>query len=404
MQVTVNEPIRVLHLKSPMVRGGSIEKIILSLAAKSPRAEWTHHVGLLQTSLIYGRGEPSGSDILTPEAIGKELLHSIPWERDRLLVTTFAHLVRLARRERIHILHCHDNRANFLGFLCAKWLALPLVTSIHGWNPVSRKVEWLILLDKAIVTRFDRIVAGSSSLGESLRRRYGSKVVTVTYGIDVENVPRGEEALAVRRKLNISADAIVVATILRLSPEKGHKYLLEALPGVVRDFPAVKVLIVGEGPSRRELEELSRALGVKEHVAFTGFYPDAGEIFSIADIVVQPSLRETLSIALLEALAHGKPVVATEVGGASLAVEQGISGLLVPPGQSGALAEALRQVVGDPVLRQRMREAAKRVASDRFGDLRMVTEMLTVYHDLIGAWDVAGGDGVAIPQSGSRAR
>ncbi len=395
VQVTVSKPIRVLHLKSTMVRGGSIEKIILSLATKSPRAEWMHHVGLLQTSLIYGQGE--GSDILTPEAIGKELFHSIPWERHRLLVTTLARLIRLARRERIHILHCHDNRANFLGLLCAKWLGLPLVTSIHGWIPMSRKMEWLIFLDKTIVTRFDRIIAGSSSLDESLRRRYGSKVVIVTYGIDVENAPCRKEALAVRRKLNIDADALVIATILRLSPEKGHKYLLEALPGVVRDFPAVKVLIVGEGPSRRELEELSQALGLKEHVTFTGFYPDAGEIYSIADIIVQPSLLETLSIALLEALAHGKPVVATEVGGASLAVEQGVSGLLVPPGRSDALAEALRQVVGDPELRQRMKEAAERVASERFGDQRMVAETLAVYHDLIGSWDRAGTNGAAIP-------
>lgn len=136
--VAKEKPIRILHLKSTMVQSGGIEKIILSLVNKSDRSQWLHHVALLQSSLLYDSTKTMWSDILTEEAVRKGRVHHLQWRRKSLLVHSLSGLRQLLQKEEVHILHFHDNRANFLGLIVGKRMHIPLVTTMYGWLPLSQ--------------------------------------------------------------------------------------------------------------------------------------------------------------------------------------------------------------------------------------------------------------------------
>jgi len=382
--VAKEQPIRILHLKSTMMRSGGIEKIILSLRKKSDCSQWLHHVALLQAPLAYGGAQAPWSDILTEEAVGEGCLHYLPWGRKTLLVRSLYLLRRLVLREGVHLVHCHDNRANFLGLIVGKWLRIPLVTTVYGWAPLSRKLKLLVSLDKRIIRFFDKIIASSTAIREVISGVDAAKIVTVSNSIDLDKTFCDIDRAALREKLQISQETLVIATVARLSPEKGHQYLIESLPAVLSHFPNVKVFIVGEGPLKTALQELARRLNVHEQVIFTGFYPHLGEILTLADIIVQPSLSESLPMSLLEGMAYGKPVVATDVGSIKEAVVHNVSGLLIPPGDSRQLADALKALLANGTQWQAMGAAAKQLVAERFSDQAMIQQIEQVYSDLLG--------------------
>jgi glycosyltransferase involved in cell wall biosynthesis len=178
-------------------------------------------------------------------------------------------------------------------------------------------------------------------------------------------VPRGHEA--------------VVLVPARLDPLKGHEFLFEA----ARELAGIQVVLVGDGPERRRLQALAHELGIAERVTFLGFREDVPRLLEAADVVVLPSLAEGLPLAVLEAMAAGTPLVATAIGGTDEAVVDGVTGLLVPPGDASALAAAVNRVLKEPEeARQRAEAAGARVASDFTAD-QMVAKVESVYDELL---------------------
>jgi L-malate glycosyltransferase len=207
----------------------------------------------------------------------------------------------------------------------------------------------------------DSVVLNSRAALEE-ERRAGARIDTTTYVPNGVDIP--EDAPPERDVLGLPAGPLVVA-VGQLEEIKGHAYLIEAWPEVVRAHPAARLALVGDGPRRPALEEQARALRIDGSVLFLGFRPDGRRYAAAADVVVQPSLTEGMPNAVLEAMAAKRSVVATRVGGVPDLIEDGETGRLVPPADAGALATAIAGLLADRTERLRLGSAARaRVARE----------------------------------------
>jgi glycosyltransferase involved in cell wall biosynthesis len=188
----------------------------------------------------------------------------------------------------------------------------------------------------------------------------GAEKITIVHsGVDLSELDRPIPLESLYGKLGMAPDETIVTCVGRLVPNKGHRYLIEATKEVIRRHPEVRVLLVGAGPSRETLTKLVSELGLDQHVRFLADCPDTREILAITTAFVLPSLGEGISVALLEAMAAGKPVIATAVPGNTDVVVAGVTGLLVPAQDASALAQAICELLADPCGARRMGAAGR---------------------------------------------
>jgi glycosyltransferase involved in cell wall biosynthesis len=179
----------------------------------------------------------------------------------------------------------------------------------------------------------------------------------------------------------------VVLTVARLDEQKGHCYLLEAAAQV----PEAQFVLAGDGPLRASLEAQARSLGVEDRVKFLGYRSDIADLLADCDVFVLPSLYEGLPLSILEAMSAGKPVIATHIGGTDEAVIAGETGLLVPPADSAALAAAIRSLLTDRPLAQRLATAGRARVAQEFSAAKMVQQVIAVYDELLAKHEVVNG-------------
>ena len=208
-------------------------------------------------------------------------------------------------------------------------------------------------------------------------------IETLYHGPDPAAVAAAVAALndGVREELGIPEDAPVVGTVANLKPHKGHEQLLEAAVRIRGSIPDARFVLVGQGPLEHELRDRADALGLDGAVMFTGYREDALRIAKTFDVFVLPSIHEGLAIALIEAMALGKPTVVTRVGGLPEVVEDGQEGFVVPPAKPAELAAAIVTLLKDPSLRQSFGAAAQRRA-EAFSIEGAVNRIESVYEEL----------------------
>ena len=208
-------------------------------------------------------------------------------------------------------------------------------------------------------------------------------IAVIRNGVDVERFAPRPPDEALRSSLGLPSRAPLVVAVSRLNPMKGIDDLLKAAALLEGRFDEARFVIVGDGASRRDLEEQARLLGLAGRVLFTGTRLDVAAILSQAAISVAPSLSEGLSNVVLESMAAGVPVVATRVGGTPELLEDGVTGLLVPPCDAPALAVAIGRLLEDEPLARRLGEAARARAVDRFSMQHMVRQTEELYRALL---------------------
>jgi glycosyltransferase involved in cell wall biosynthesis/protein-tyrosine-phosphatase len=286
-----------------------------------------------------------------------------------------AFLTRFLRAHRVDILHTHRYKDTVLGTLAAKLAGVPhVIRTVHGLAEPMRgwdraKFRAYDALDKAALWCFaDRIIAVSAGMAETLRATgyKRSAVVPIHNGIDLTKVRVTRSRYDLRRELGISTEALVIGTVGRLSPVKAQGDLLRAAQRILRKEPDARFVIVGDGPLRRELAEAATQLGVERACSFVGSRHDIQDLVAAMDIFVLSSLHEGIPMALLEAMALGTPVVATAVGGVPEVVTDRVSGLLVPPRDDRALADACVALARDRPWAQKLGVAARRIVTERF--------------------------------------
>jgi glycosyltransferase involved in cell wall biosynthesis len=205
-----------------------------------------------------------------------------------------------------------------------------------------------------------------------------AQVRTIHSGIDLKRCDHVPEASP-----PFPPGTRVLGTVGHLAGHKGHRYLLDAMQLIVQEEPSVGLAIAGTGDLRAELEAQAEALGIARQVCFTGFRHDILSLIRCFEIFVFPSNLEGLGTSVLDAMALGKPVVATQAGGIPEMVQDGVTGLLVPPRDPKALAQAILQLLRQPVLATRFGEAGARRVQQHFTSERMALQTMQVYHQLV---------------------
>jgi glycosyltransferase involved in cell wall biosynthesis len=215
-----------------------------------------------------------------------------------------------------------------------------------------------------------------------------AKIVVIRNGVDLNRFSHAPDAGRIRRELGIPVTAPIVAVASRLHRLKGIEQFLEAAAVVGRRFPDVRFLVIGEtSPTERtyldDLTALAARLGIRDRVVFTGLRDDVPVLLACSAVSVMPSLNEALSNVLLESMASGVPVVATRVGGTPEAVQDGVTGLLVPPGDPGALARSINRLLSDPEFAERLGRGGRQRVRRQFSLDAMVQATERLYHMLL---------------------
>lgn len=264
---------------------------------------------------------------------------------------------------------------------------VPLVYTEHNeWPRYHRATYWGNALTYG---RNDHVFAVSDRVKESIRLPRGLRsrrlppIETLHHGADPMLLEHAARDTGARGELCGQDDVLLVGTVANLKAHKGIDVLLDAVPLVLRQVPRARFVIVGQGPLEEDLRRRSSALGLNGAVRFTGFREDAARLASAFDLFVLPSLHEGLPIALLEAMALGRPSVVTSVGGVPEVVVNGEHAVVVPPSQPSALAGAIVELLGDPDARARLGANAKRRAAD-FDIRRAVRRMEDVWTQVAG--------------------
>lgn len=297
-----------------------------------------------------------------------------------------AKLTKLLRDRKIDILHTHGYKADIIGFLSAKKMKMPLLSTAHGWTQGEVCLRFYYRCDSWFLRFFPTVVAVSEEVRKGLRVRgiSPSKIVMIENGVDIERLKEIENRnVALRNEFGLGENYHIIVAVGRLAPEKGFKYLLEAVQMIGEDEQEVKLFIIGEGVLGNDLKSYAERLGIQERVIFTGFRKDVLSFLSLADIVAMPSLTEGIPIALLEAMALGKPVVAARVGGIPMVVSHGETGLLVEPTNPRMLSDAIKKILTDEDMAFKLGMAGRKFVEEKFSAEVMRCKYGKVYERMI---------------------
>lgn len=301
-------------------------------------------------------------------------------------------LIKIIRRDKFDIVHTHESKAGILGRVAGKLAGVPVIIhSPHGHIFYGYfgyiKTTIFILLERFTALFTDKIITlTKKEIEEHLKVKIGNrdKFTFIYNGIELDKFEKVDVNVREKRgQLSLPLDVSVVATVARLVPVKGHKYLIDAAAEVVKSIPQARFLFIGDGKLREELQEQAENLGLSSNILFLGWRKDVLEILPIIDLFVLPSINEGLGMVLVEAYAFGKPVVATNVGGIPEVVEDKKTGLLTPPKDSKKLAQAIIELLEDPKRAKKMGEEGKKKVITTFGVDVMVEKIERLYEELI---------------------
>ena len=297
----------------------------------------------------------------------------------------------IIREEGVHLVHSMGARADFSARIAARLAGAPVVVStiamfVEGYDvpPFKRA---LYGAGNRLSERFcDGFIAVSDAIRKVLvedHRIPGDKVVRIYNGVELEAFrPGSQNGSQLKRELGFDPEAPVVGTIGRLVYQKAQDVFLQAASLVVQAVPDAQFLIVGEGPLRPRLERMKEDLGLHT-CRFAGFRPDIPNMLSIMDVFTLPSILEGLPRVLIEALALARPVVATSIDGVTEIAQHGVTALLVPPGEPDPVADGIISLLKDQGLANRLGEAGRKLAEERFSLSRTVEEVDRFYTTLL---------------------
>lgn len=289
----------------------------------------------------------------------------------------------LLRRSRVRVVQTFDFYSNLFALPVARMTGIPVVVGSRREGPGQRAPRHRAVENRCLRAAH-AVVANAQSLGRELARGGGipeSRIHVIPNGLDLDRFDRMARSgsipeLPTRRS---DASSVRVGVLSNLRPEKGHLDLLDALATVIRSTPDIRIYLAGDGSERRAIERRVTELGLGHVVRLLGTVTNAPAFLDAMDLVVLPSLDEGLPNAVIEAMAAGKPIVATRVGGVPELVEPDVTGILVSPGRPEELVEALLALLRSEPRRERMGREARRRAEERFDSGRTTRSFERLY-------------------------
>jgi glycosyltransferase involved in cell wall biosynthesis len=296
-------------------------------------------------------------------------------------------LARLLREVPPEILHTHGYFAGTFGRLAAFFASVPVtITHVHStYTGYLRRHLWM---EKFLSFFTDQIICISEAVRNFVVETEGvqkGKTCVIHNGVDLSfAVSTGRDRRAVRSLLKIQEDEVVLACVASLTPVKGHAVLLDAFHKALEDGLKGKLLLIGSGPLKQELEKQAETLGISSRVIFAGERWDVADLLHGSQIVVLSSVeREGLGISLIEAMVAGLPLIGSKLGGIPEVIEDRVNGLLVTPGSSVELASAMITLGLDSALRKQMGEMGKKRYQESFTLPEMLRKIETLYDNLL---------------------
>lgn len=350
------------------------------------------------TVLVAGSVDEGEADLMNRAVEQGVVLHAVPELGRRVRpwqdAVAFVKLVRYLRRVRPRIVHTHTAKAGTLGRIAAVVAGVPVrVHTFHGhvfhgyFGPIATRL--VLAVERLLARVTTRIVVISRRQADEV-----SEVYRICRREKLAEIPLGLELSRFRRELWEGAGKAfreeldargrpVISIVGRLVPIKNHELFLEMAGRLTREGKDCVFVIVGGGPLEVSLRERAATLEIADRVRFLGWRSEVEAVYAGSDVVVLTSLNEGTPVCLIEALAMGCPVVATEVGGVADVLEEGRLGRMVPSGDVRALARAVHELLDDPGLRKELGERGERLVPERYGVERLLRDMAALYDDLL---------------------
>jgi len=378
----------VLHLRQGFRIWGP-EKQILRLAANLPAEGFSVNIAVLRRASHTEQdgGNPHRLHPLVARARAQG------WEAEELDAAWRAIpgvVSALAQRLRFGgfvLLHTHEYKSTILGSLAARRARVPWIASDHGLFTRGSWPKRLYRLLETLALRGAEAILVPSDFQRRKLLATGvspTRVFVVPHGLDAASfLSHADSREATRRAMGLTGDEQVLLTVGRLEPVKGHSYLLQALPILLAAYPRLRLWIAGEGSLCTRLAQQAASLGVAEAVAFLGYREDVPSLLAACDLFVLPSLEESFGQAVLEAMAAGRPVVASRVGGIPEVMAGCENGWLVPPAHPDALAAAIREALSQPEEAARRAQAGARRAREHFQVSAMTESIAQLYRRVL---------------------
>jgi glycosyltransferase involved in cell wall biosynthesis len=380
--------IKILHIITRMEQGGA-PWVVLNLIKRLDPLRY-------KSLLVSGYANDPSKDLI-PKAremgIAVETVHHLVREVNPVkdLLSLYS-LVSIIKKNGCEVVHTHTSKAGILGRLAAWFCGVKVIvhsthgTIFHGYfSPLL--LRFFVLVEKFTAKFTDRIICLSRKeideyLEEGIGRR--EQFTAIYNGLDLSTFEMTNKDLKeIRKGLDIEDKDYVGATIGRLTRVKGQRYLIEALPLIKKEIPNIVLLIAGDGEDIESLKSLAAASHVSSCVRFLGHREDIADILACVDCFYLTSLNEGFGIVLLEAMAMRKPIIATEVGGIPEVIINEETGILVPPGDPQAIAQATLELYHDPRLRERMGLSGYSRLKSIFGIDNHVRSTEILYEDLL---------------------
>jgi glycosyltransferase involved in cell wall biosynthesis len=373
---------QVTHVITRLIVGGAQENTLASVLGLRQKTG-------LEVKLVSGPSAgPEGSlASLDPQLITiPDLVRAIDPCRD---IRALGQLERLFRATKPDLVHTHSGKAGILGRLAAARAGVPIIVhTIHGPSFGSFQGALANAVFRSAERRAGRVTTHFVSVAQAMTEQYlaagigrREQYTKIFSGFNLAPFLSAQNDPALRARLGIAMDDLVIGKIARLFKLKGHDDLFSVAPELIRQNPRIKFLLVGDGAWRRKLEGRARSLGLEKRVVFAGLVPpeEVPRYVGVMDALAHLSLREGLPRALPQALAAGKPVVAYDCDGAREACFDGETGFLLRPGDLGGLSNRLLRLANDAALRERLGQSGRKFARENFPVERMVDALESLY-------------------------
>ncbi len=387
-------PRKVVHIITRLDRGGSAQNTMLTVlgldrtqfepvVVTGQAGSWDAQGGVMATNENVRRLE---KDTIRCHVVPSLVRHISPWQD---LVALWS-LIRLLKTERPEIVHTHTSKAGVLGRLAAWCAGVPVIVHTpHGhvfYGHFSPARSWVFLQIERCLARITSWLIGltSAERAEHLERGVGcsGRFAIIPSGIDVNRFRKARAAgKVIPDWFGCPAGAVVIGSIGWLTDIKGHRFLVDAVAALQKNCPNLHLVIVGSGDQHDALIAQAERAGIREAVHLVGHRDEVDVCLAGMDCFVLPSLNEGMGRALIEAMAAGLPVIASRVGGIPALIQDGENGLLVPAGDSRALAVALHRVIHQPQWARQLGEKATRSIGADYGAGSMVRAIEAVYRD-----------------------
>lgn len=377
----MNKNILQLHSSAGLY---GAESVILSLSKALKQTKYSSIVGCLIDSYkmkpeLGKEAEDSGLDVE---------YFPMKFKLDPFVIRKIGKAIH---QRNIQLIHAHGYKSNILGIIASKIYRIPIITTNHLHPPMpieDKKLQFYSKIDVYFtMKRLDKIVAVSDEIRDKLISEglIESKIIVIENGIEIDKYNTLDEfdKLAYKKSLKIDPNSFVIGTLGRLTPQKGHVFLLEAAKKVLSKNMPVMFLIVGDGHLKDYLEAYAKNLGISENIKFLGFRKDISSLLKIMDIFVMSSIDEGLPMAMLEAMAARTPVIVTSVGDIPKVIKDNENGILVEPRKNDILAEKIIYLLNNEQKRKEFSEKAFKTAVNNYSNEAMCKEYLKVYEEIL---------------------